>query len=487
MTSRAPLWQWSAVEIAGATRDGTLTAIEATEAAISRMESANPDLNAVVEDLSDEARMDAAALDKSDAPKGPLHGVPVTIKINVDQKGHATSNGVAAYKDVIAPDDAPVVRNLKRAGAVVIGRTNTPEFSFRADTDNPLYGRTHNPWGRHVSAGGSSGGAGSAVMAGIGALAHGNDIGGSLRFPASAIGAVTVKPGLGRVPAWNPSQEVERGLLAQSMSVQGLIARNAADLRLSMPALIAPDARDPFHVPMEWRGAALDAPIRVAFTRDDLGFGLHPEVATALDRAASALSDAGYSVEEVEPPLARETGEVGYRALLGEVKTLLGRDIRDHGSETLNAIFDLYYQEFPPFEGAEAVEMLAKRTHYARQWSLFLEDYPLVLTPFLLKPFFRPGRDAEGSEGARDALGASHWSFIMNFLGLPAGNLPTHIADLPSGPQPIGVQIAGRRWREDLIVDAMEAIEAAIPPVCSRLWKKMSEDMVRSDSDVSEH
>jgi len=473
MIDKKPLWQWSASDIAAATQSGTLTAIEVTEAALARMEAVNPQLNAVVESLADDARADAEALDAGEAPKGPLHGVPVTIKINVDQKGHATSNGVAAFKDVIAPEDAPVVRNLKAAGAVVIGRTNTPEFSFRADTDNPLYGRTHNPWGPHISAGGSSGGAGAAVMAGIGALAHGNDIGGSLRFPASANGAVTVKPGLGRVPAFNPSQTAERGLLAQCMSVQGLIARTARDFHLSMPALIAPDARDPFHVPLPWHGTPPAPPIRVAVARDDFGFGMHPDISKALDNAASALSDAGYAIEEVEPPLAHETGEVGYRALLGEVNALLGPDIRRYGSSEINAIFDEYYRQFPPFEGDELLGTLARRTHYARQWALFFEEYPLVLTPFLLKPFFSPGRDAEGAEGVRDALGRSHWSFVMNFVGLPAGNLPTHIAETPSGPSPIGVQIAGRRWREDLIVDAMQAIEARIPPTCSALWSRI--------------
>ncbi len=471
MSDSKPIWQWDATEIVQATSTGAISATDATEAAIARMDEVNPALNAVVENLAEEARAQAAALDASDAPKGPLHGVPVTIKINVDQTGHPSSNGVPAFKDLIAPDDAPVVRNLKAAGAVVIGRTNTPEFSFRADTDNPLYGRTYNPWGRHLSAGGSSGGAGSAVMAGIGALAHGNDIGGSLRFPASANGAVTVKPGLGRVPAWNPSQKAERGLLAQCMSVQGLITRNAADLDLSMPALIAPDARDPFHVPLPWRGEAIEAPIRVAVTRDDFGFGTHPDVTTAIDNAASALSDAGYAVEAVDPPFARETGEVGYRALMGEVQALLDKDIKAYGSETLNTIFAAYYEAFPPYEGAEQLAMMAQRTHYARAWSMFLEDYPLVLTPFLLQPFFTAGRDAEGGEGAKEALGQSHWSFVMNFTGLPAGNLPTHIADLPTGRQPIGVQIAGRRWREDLIVDAMQAIEARIPPACARLWK----------------
>ncbi|MEM8981261.1 MAG: amidase [Pseudomonadota bacterium] len=470
----APLWQWSATEIAAATKAGSLTVRDVTEAALERMEAVNPSLNAVVESLADEARAQAEALDASDAPKGPLHGVPVTIKINVDQKGHATSNGVVAFKDVIAPEDAPVVRNLKAAGAVIIGRSNTSEFAFRADTDNPLFGRTHNPWGQHVSSGGSSGGAGAAVMAGIGALAHGNDIGGSLRFPASANGAVTVKPGLGRVPAWNPSQKAERGLLAQSMSVQGLITRTASDLHLAMPSMIAPDPRDPFHVPLPWRGDGLKTPIKVAVSFDDFGFGLHPEVKTALDAAASALSNADYAVEEVEPPMAQEIGEAGYRALMGEVKAILRDDIRDYGSSTLNGIFDEYFVQFPPHEGADLLRAFGQRSYYARAWSQFMDEYPLVLSPFLLKPFFRPNRDAEGPDGVRDTLGAAHWSFIMNFLGLPAGNLPTHVADLPAGKQPIGVQIAGRRWREDLVVDAMQVIEAELPPVCHMLWDQMS-------------
>lgn len=473
MPDTKPLWQWSASEVARATQAGDVSALDVTEAALARMEAVNPTLNAVVESLADEARAEAARLDAGDAPRGPLHGVPVTIKINVDQAGHPTSNGVAAFRDVIAPDDAPVVRNLKAAGAVIIGRTNTPEFSFRADTDNPLYGRTANPWGPHVSAGGSSGGAGSAVMAGIGALAHGNDIGGSLRFPASANGAVTIKPGLGRVPAWNPSQHAERGLLAQMMSVQGLMARTASDLHLSMPSLIASDPRDPFHVPIPWRGPAVERPIRVAVSRDDFGFGLHPAVGTALDAAAAALSKAGFVVEEAEPPLVREAAEVGYRALLSEVRLLLGPDIEAHGSEALNAIFAEYYRQFPPYEGTELLAMMAKRTHYARQWSLFLEDYPLVLTPFLLAPFFSPGRDTEGADGVRDVLGRAHWSFVMNFLGLPAGNLPAHLTHVSGRAQPIGVQIVGRRWREDLVVDAMQAIEDHIPPLCTTLWRSI--------------
>ena len=470
------LWCLGAAETAAATRAGEITAEAAVTSALGRMGAVNPKLNAVVEDLGTEALERARALDAARAggeSPGPLHGVPITIKINVDQKGHATSNGVPAFRDLIAPQDAPLVRNLLEAGAVVIGRTNTPEFSFRADTDNPLFGRTHNPWGDHLSPGGSSGGAGAAVMAGIGALAHGNDIGGSLRFPAAANGAVTVKPGMGRVPAWNPSQSAERGMLAQAMSVQGLIVREASDLHLSMPPLIAPDPRDPFHVPLPWRGAPLDGPIRVGFTKETYDFELHPEVSLALDAARDALTEAGYQVEEVATPSAREAGLAGYRALMGEVQALMGPDIEKYGSATIQAIFAEYFAQFPPYERDALLRTMAERTRFARDWSLFLDRYPLVLTPFLPQPFFGPDRDTEGAEGVREALGSALWSYSMNFMGLPAGSVPARLAELPKGPQPINVQIVGRRWREDLVVDACIAIEARVGRMCDALWERM--------------
>ena len=471
--SDTPLWQLSASELATLIHAHKISATEATQSAIDRMQAVNPGLNAVVVDLSDAALTRAQALDASGAAMGPLHGVPVTIKINVDQKGQATSNGLPALKDWLAPEDAPLVKNLLDAGAVVIGRTNTPEFSFRADTDNPLHGRTYNPWGKHLSAGGSSGGAGSAVMAGVGALAHGNDIGGSLRFPASANGAVTVKPGMSRVPAWNPSQAAERGMLSQAMSVQGLITRTARDLHLAMPVMIRPDPRDPFHVPLPWRGAALEGPIKVGFTADTLDFPLHPEVAAALQDAREALTDAGYIVEEITPPGLAEMAEMGFRALMTETQLMSGGDIDRFGSDTVKAIFAEYFAQFPPYEPEKYLRTVAHRTGLARQWSLLLAEYPLVLTPFLPQPFFTAGRDAEGPEGVREVLGSAFWSTALNFIGLPAGNVPTRLAALDTGPQPIGVQIIGQRWREDVVVDAMAAIEDRIGPMAPRLWSKM--------------
>ena len=310
-------------------------------------------------------------------------------------------------------------------------------------------------------------------MAGIGALSHGNDIGGSLRFPAAANGAFTVKPGLGRVPAWNPSQKTERGILAQSMSVQGLITRSAYDLDLAMPSLVRTDPRDPFHVPLPYRMSEQTTGLKVAFWRETPGFETHPEVYRALDAAAEALTDAGYKIEEKEPPLLEETARNGYAALMGEVAELMGPDVQTTGSEGIQRIFEEYFRQFVPPKGTNLLKSMAQRSHYARQWSLFLHEFPLYLTPFLPQPYFRPDRDKEGAEGVREAIGSGLWSYSMNFVGLPAGNLPTHLANLEKGSQPINVQLIGQRWREDAIVDAMIEIENRLGTMNEALWSKM--------------
>ncbi|MEQ9642466.1 MAG: amidase family protein [Alphaproteobacteria bacterium] len=465
-----PLWQWSACDIAEAVAGRKVTPSEAVGSAVERMRETNGHLNAVVDDLSEVALRRAEAMDKAIAagePVGPLAGVPTTIKENIDQKGYATPNGVTAYKDVMAPDDSPVVRNLESAGAIVIGRTNTPEFSFRGTTVNALHGRTYNPWNDTASAGGSSGGAASAVMAGIGAIAHGNDIGGSLRFPAYACAAATVKPGLGRVPAYNPSAAAERGMLAQVSSVQGAICREVRDVRLAMRTLVNYDPRDPWQVPMPF-DVGSDGPVKVAFTRNTFDFDLHPAVDKALETAKAALTDADYQVEEVEPPLLREAAVSGFRTLFGEVKALMDADIRKHGSNTLVSIFDAYYRYFEPFEGNDLLLAYADRNRFLRAWTTFLADYPLVLTPFLPNPIFEWNRDEQGEEGVREVLGSAYYSIAMNYMGLPAGIVQANEND----GQPVGVQIVGRRFREDQILDACEAVEKSVGVMAQKLWAR---------------
>lgn len=465
------IWQMSACETADEIASGRLSAREAVGASVARMAARNGAMNAVVDDLSEQAMADAAALDEAFAkggPVGPLHGVPITIKENIDMTGRPTPNGVAAFKDIIGPADSPFAANLKNAGAVVIGRTNTPEFSFRGTTDNPLHGRTFNPWNEWASAGGSSGGASSAVMSGMGAIAHGNDIGGSLRFPATCTGAATVKPGMGRTPAYNPSQTAERGILAQITSVQGVICREVRDVRLAMRSAIAYSPTDPWQVPMPWEGPAMDGPVKVGVTRDSYGFDMDPAVEAALDAAIAALADAGYDVQEIATPDMQAIGEDATRTLFGEVKVLLQDVMRTHGSAEFNTYFDHCFDLSPPFEGDALIEAYARRASHVRDWLLLLADTPLVLTPFLFSPTYAHARDYEGREGAADIFQKAFYSIGMNYLGLPAGNIPANYND----GLPVGVQIVGRRFREDMILDACEAVESRVGVMAKRLFER---------------
>ncbi len=468
---KAPLWQLSACELAERIVRRDITAEAAITATVDHMRAANGHLNAVVDDLGDEAIVQARNLDVimgKSGPVGPLHGVPITIKENVDQKGRATPNGVKAFADVIAPDDAPIVRNLTKDGAIVIGRTNTPEFSFRATTTNELHGRTFNPWNDWASPGGSSGGASASVMSGMGAIAHGNDIGGSLRFPSAATGAVTVKPGLGRTPAWNPSQKAERGILAQLMSVQGVICREARDVRLAMRSAIRYDPHDPWQAPAPFDGPALERPIKIAFTKTTYQFEAHAAIIEALDHARDCLVDAGYDVIEIDTPDISVIGETGYRALMSEIRLLMMDDIRKFGSAEINRMFDEYFELFPPFEYDELLRQMARRSSFIREWNLFLERYPIVLTPFLPRPTYAWNRDAEGKDGVMDVLGCGIWSFAINYLGLPSGIVSSGMHD----GMPVAVQIVGRRFREDLILNALEAIEARVGVMAKRLFER---------------
>src|SRR5918993_1256515 len=236
-----------------------------------------------------------AALARGEDP-GPMAGVPVTIKVNADQKGWATTNGLRTQRDLVAEHDNPVVSNLRRAGAVVLGRTNTPAFSLRWFTRNSLHGHTRNPRDASITPGGSSGGAAAAVAAGIGAVAHGTDIAGSIRYPAYACGVHGLRPTPGRVAAFNASGP-ERAIGAQLMAVSGPIARTVADLRLALDAMSRPDPRDPWWTPAPLQGPP--AAKRAALCVAPDGMAGQPPVAAALRDAARRLRAAGWSVEEV--------------------------------------------------------------------------------------------------------------------------------------------------------------------------------------------
>ena len=469
------LWRLGAVNTAEGIRQKQFSAVEVLDSVLERIAVRNPGLNAIVDDCSEEAQTAARVADRTLArgePIGPLHGVPITIKTNVDQAGRATSNGLPVLKDAIASEDAPVVANLRKSGAIIVGRTNTPELSMRATTDNPLHGRTFNPWDTEASPGGSSGGAGAAAAAGFGAIHHGNDIGGSLRFPSSACGVSTVKPGFGRVPAYNPSATGERGILAQLMSVQGASCREVCDVRLATEVMAGEDPRDPWWVPVPFSLPAVrPGELRVGFTTESFGYPIDPEVVSMVEACAEILRDTGYQVEQVDCPSMAEAAAGWFDVAVYEVQQTLDPIARAHGSETVKNIFDWYYTlgELVDADGYRVG--IADRTRLTRQWNVFLDEYPLLLSPFLMQPTFAWDYDARGEANTHDLFRSAIYSAGINYLSLPAGVVPGGF----TGGLPAGVQIIGRRFREDLILDAMQAIEAAVGVLAFELWDRESD------------
>src|SRR3954462_5595589 len=299
------LWRLSAAEMAALVRSKKVSAKEAATAGLARLDAVNPKINAVVDHRPEDVLAQAAAIDaaigRGEDP-GPLAGVPVMVKVNIDQEGFATTNGLKLQRDAVAKSNNPVIDNLRKSGAVVLGRTNCPAFSYRWFTTNLIHGDTKNPRDRAIPPGGSSGGAGAAVAAGIGHIAHGTDIAGSIRYPAYACGVHGLRPTVGRVAAFNAALP-ERTIGAQISAVSGPLARTIGDLRIALAAMSAADARDPWWVPAPLEGPARQKRAALCLRPD--GIELAPEVAAAVADAGKRLQKAGWTVEEIEntPPL----------------------------------------------------------------------------------------------------------------------------------------------------------------------------------------
>jgi amidase len=457
------IWRLSASDLARLIATRKLSAREATEAALARLDAVNPRINAVVAHRPDEARAQAdavdAALSRGEAP-GPLAGVPVTVKVNTDQVGHATTNGVRRQRDLIATANSPVVDNLLRAGAVIVGRTNTPAFSLRWFTDNALHGATRNPRDPALTPGGSSGGAAAAVCAGIGHIAHGTDIGGSIRYPAYACGVHGLRPSLGRVPAFNASSP-ERGIGPQLMAVSGPLARTIADLRLGLAAMAAPDPRDPWWCPVPL--AFPDQPRHAALCLRPDGMTIVPEVEAALRDAAKRMEAAGWTVETVETmPSMQESTDIQLRLWLGDGFAAFAEMVEaegDPGALAVLAGVRPMAERLPPDEVART---LVARATLARAWSVFFARHPVVILPVSGELPFPDGLDRQGEAGFARVIAAQ-----LTQTGLPAAGLPGLVVSTGmagTGGGTVGVQLIAARFREDLLLAAGEAIEAGGVP-----------------------
>lgn len=454
----APLWSWDATDLAAAIRGGEITSREATQSALERIDAVDGALNAVADVLRDEALAAADAADEAVArgeALGPLHGVPVTIKINVDMAGHATTNGVVANRDKIVEEDSSPVRNWKKAGAVIVGRTNTPAMSFRWFTENDLHGRTLNPWSREVTPGGSSGGAASAVAAGMGALAHGTDIAGSVRYPGYACGVPAIRPSLGRLPNRSPGGGA---ITRQLMAVHGVLGRSVGDVRIGLEAMAAPDPGDPWYAPAPLTFPASADDRTVLLFREAEGYRPDASVASALDAAARALADAGYAVEERALPHFAEAQDLWSALVMNENRRSFEAAVPAVGDVHLERFVEAWLEVIPEADLDDFSAALSRRSVIAGEWDLLFEDHAAILMPNSWEAPFRWDRDQGGPEAVRDLLHVQSPMLAPALLGLPGLSVPTGLVE----GIPAGVQIVARRFREDRCFELGQVIEAGL-------------------------
>ncbi len=452
------LWRASAVTLASMIRDREVSSREVVDAHLDRIESVNARVNAIVEVRPDEVRRDASLADDalaSGAELGPFHGVPFTVKTNLDVAGYATTEGSEALRDWMASVDAPTVERMRAAGAVMLARTNMPDLGLRVTTESSLYGATHNPWRRGLTAGGSSGGEAASIATGMSPIGLGNDLGGSLRNPAYACGIASIKPSRGRVPQGNRSTPFEPGLHSQVMSVEGVLARHVGDVRAGLEAIKGSHRFDPQAIDAPLEGPAVAR--RVALVPEPFGGDTDPGVAEAVRVAGRALTGAGYEVEEVEPPQLFEAYLAWTELVVTNLAVeapLLATLLGEGGQRFL----DLTSVEFAPATAETHYLMHQSRYRIARAWREFMEGYPLVVGPTWTQPPFAHGFDVESAESAMKVVEAFRFVLPANLLGLPAACVPTGIND----GLPTGVQVIGTLFREDTCLDAAEVIERSL-------------------------
>jgi amidase len=452
------LWQESASTLADMIRSGDATSRDVVEAHLARIDEVNGAVNAVVEVRPDEVRAEADAADakqKSGAPLGPLHGVPFTIKVNLDVAGYSSNEGCETLKAFMATSDAPPVERMRAAGAVALARTNMPDLGLRINTESSLYGTTHNPWQHGRTAGGSSGGEAAALASGMSPIGLGNDIGGSLRNPAYACGIASIKPTRGRVPQGNPSSVLDTPINSQLMLVNGVMARHVKDVRLGLEAVMGAHHRDPQSVDVPLRGPS--APKKVALVPAPGGGNTDPVVAEGVRIAGRALESAGYEVEEIEPPMLLET-YLSWAELmmtsLAVMEPMLMMILGEEGQRFL----ELTKIEFPEATAASMAAMHEGRYKVERAWREFMTTYPLIVGPVWTEQPFKHGFDIQDQESAMKVVELFRFVMPANLMGLPAACVATGIAN----GLPTGVQVMGTLFRDDLCLDAAEAIENVV-------------------------
>jgi amidase len=450
----------SAAALARAIRSGEVSSAEVVEAHLRRIEAVNGRLNAVVQidgdraleraRRADEALANAAAARTESA--GPLHGVPFTLKDSIDTAGVVSTWGTAGRAGFVPEQDATVAARLRAAGAILLGKTNTPEFTLSFETDNAVYGRTNNPYDLERTPGGSSGGAAAIVASGGSPLDIGSDTGGSIRLPAHFCGIAGIRPTSGRVP--RTGHAVGPGGLLDAFTQLGPMARRVEDLTLVLPIIAGPDGRDPFIVPVTLKDPAdvSLAGLRVAFHTDN---GLQrpiPEIEEAVRAAAGVLADAGAILGEDRPAAIEASRELYAELLLGWDGGAWARTLLKEAGTAEEEATITRFLNAPTKSARELVNIIASWDVFRADMLAFLDDYDLIVSPVNAYPAIPHGQTGQ------HIMGYSYTN-TYNLTGWPAAVVRAGTS--PEG-LPIGVQLIARPWREDVALAAAAAVEETL-------------------------
>jgi Asp-tRNA(Asn)/Glu-tRNA(Gln) amidotransferase A subunit family amidase len=455
----------SAVELLSAYKKKKLSPVEVVKALLARIDQINPKLNAIVTRTDDMALAAAKESEKAFQKGEPrlLEGVPITIKDNVFTKGVRTTWGSKLYENFVPDRDAILVERLKNAGAVILGKTNLPEFGLVGVTDNLVFGKTVNPWNLKRTSGGSSGGAAAGVAAGLWPVGHGNDGGGSIRIPSSFCGVFGLKPSFGRIPIYPHLPGWE------TLNHEGCLTRTVEDNALMLDVMAGPSIYDPVSLPQypgkfqkDMKGDIRG--LRIAFSSDlGGGFPVDSQVQEISRKAALSFKELGCTVEEIKP------GWVNMESNF--VVTLVSETLTAHEQE-LDKYKKVAFPPYVPFlefaallKNTDVVKVQFDRYKLNEQVSRFFEKYDLLLTPTLATAAFEVSENGPLNPAKINGIDASPSSWVcftypFNFTGQPAASVP---CGFNSEGLPVGLQIVGRRLDEALVLRAAATFEKVYP------------------------
>ena len=453
-------------ELASLVRDRAVSPVETVEAHLRRIERRNPSLNAIVTIAGDVAEQARAAEAEVIAGKlrRPLHGLPLTIKDTIDTAGLRTTYGSRLFVQNIPSADAPVVARLKDAGAIILGKTNTPEMAIPYETDNPVFGRTNNPHDVSLTAGGSSGGEAAAIAAGLSPAGIGSDLSGSIRVPAHFCGIAGLKPTTGRVPM---DGHVPRtaGPLSLGACI-GPMARTVEDLALLLSVIADPTQ---FEISSDGNPDQIrSSDLRIAYYADD---GITPvtnEVRDVVQNAARALGAAGVSVDEATPPgVSRGSHlwvELFAMAARNEIASLYRGSEKEAGAKLLKILRQTQVAGAEFEDGIKAAERLAdavlEREKLREKLLAWMKTFPLILAPVGATAAFPHGAETiSAGSGTVSVFRAFSYCQTFNVFGLPSLAVP---AGRTATGLPLGVQIIGRPFEERTVLAAGKLIEQAL-------------------------